>query len=138
MEDSRVRRFEYLLRPVLIVMASLGYEWRQCDVEGLTPKRSASLVALMHHHRSQRDEQIAEFINTNPLCQKLLDNHSIRASAIRMEISRTRDALEGPLSDLGTRYVGKDVIPYPERGEGYRLACNWKVVHIAAPGTKKP
>lgn len=117
--------------------ASLRYGLKECEVGHLPPRPAATLIALMQRHRSQSDIQIAEFINTRAICQQLLRFKTFRSSAVRMEVSRTRGCFDAPLSEIGSTCKGKDLIPFSDKNEGYRLICNWKVIHVSVPGYEK-
>jgi CheY-like chemotaxis protein len=110
--------------------SSVVYGHSEAQVE-LTPVRAAVLNALMFHRRSQSPSELSLAAETNDLLRCILDGHQLRASAIKMEISRLRQAIERALEVLGAPYGASIFLPAPAHGvQRYQLAGNWQLVHL--------
>jgi hypothetical protein len=113
--------------------ASILYGSSQVDVQHLTPVRTALLNALLFRRRGQSATAIADICLESPFINKILKNHVLRESAIKMEITRLRGQFDEALKAIGAHYTGKDFLPLVQHGAKlYALSGNRRLLHISA------
>jgi len=112
------------------VGASIAYGASQADLE-LTPVRATVLNALLGCRRGQSAAEIYCRVKESPFLKSLLGGRILKASAVKMEITRLRQDIAEALSRIGAPYNGHHFLPPVAHGvERYRLMGNWQLSHL--------
>lgn len=109
--------------------ASVSYGTSNADLH-LTPVRTALLNALLFHRRGQSTAAIADLVDQRPFLWNFLEGRALRATAIKMEITRLRCDIGDALDRIGAPYQGNHFLPLVPHGVGrYRLEGNFQLTH---------
>jgi CheY-like chemotaxis protein len=111
--------------------ATISYGSSQADVRNLTPVRIALLNALLFRRRGQSPAAIVEICRDSLFIKRILRDHVVRESAIKMEITRLRRHLDEALEAMGAHCTGKNFLPLvPHGAKTYCLSGNRRLIHI--------
>jgi hypothetical protein len=111
--------------------ATISYGNSQVDVQDLTPVRIALLNVLLFRSRGQSPAAIVDICLESRFIKGILHEHVVRASAIKMEITRLRRHFEEALEAMGTHYSGRDLLPLvPHGARTYCLSGNRRLIHV--------
>jgi hypothetical protein len=87
----------------------------------------------LFRRRGQSPAAIAE-ISLGAFIKKILKQHILRESALRMEATRLRGDIGQALESIGAPYSGEHFLPLVSHGTGmYCLSGNRRLIHI--PGS---
>jgi CheY-like chemotaxis protein len=113
------------------VGAEVSYGSSQTDLQHLTPVRIALLNALLFRRRGQSPSEIADVCRESTFFSKILRQHILRSTAIKMEATRLRGHFDKALEAIGAPYSGEHFFPRVPHGVGaYLLSGNRRLIHI--------
>jgi hypothetical protein len=111
--------------------ATISYGSSQIDVLHLTPVRIALLNVLLFRRRQQSSAAIVDACQESHFAKRVLRGHTLKESAVRMEMTRLRRNLGQALEAIGAPRDAEYFIPFVSHGvKTYCLVGNRRLIHI--------
>jgi CheY-like chemotaxis protein len=115
--------------------AIISYGSSQVEVQQLTPVRIAVLSVLLFRRRHQSSAVIVDACRESPFVRRVLRGHTLKESAVKMEMTRLRRNLGEALEVIGAPRNPEYFLPFVSHGvKTYCLAGNRRLVHIRKDG----
>jgi hypothetical protein len=112
------------------VGATVSYGSSETDVAHLTPVRTALLNILLFRRRGLSPSAIVARARET-FFKRILKQHELRESAVKMEITRLRQDIGKALEWIGIPYSGAHFLPLlPYDVKTYGLSGNRRLIHV--------